>query len=56
MYHLAAWGPPQGGGAGGHGPPDFTRDGASNAFGPAPPPPILGKILLCTQLMYSVFL
>ena len=43
------------GGPGGHGPPPqiFLGGGASNAFGP---PQILGKILLCTQLMYSVFL
>ena len=37
------------GGPEGHAPPpDFTW-GISNAF--RPPPPILGKILLCTQLM-----
>ena len=44
------------GGAGGSWPPPRTDwGGASNAFGPHPPPNFFGKILLYTQLMYSVF-
>ena len=39
--------------AGGPWPPPKFKLGASNVFGL---PQFLGKILLCTQLMYSVFL
>ena len=42
------------GGRGAMAPPNFKLGGASNVFGP--PPQFLGKIQLCTQLMYSVFL